>query len=68
MSLLLSRDMQNKYFFCYRNVKDLLAQELALCQPFLELQLCIVRSTSRQCFQALEAKKLLLFKVLFDKR
>lgn len=36
----------------------------ALCQPLLELQLCIVRSTSRQCSGSKEA---LLSKVLFDK-
>jgi len=33
MSLLLSWDMQNKHFLCYRNVKDLLAQEISI-SPF----------------------------------
>lgn len=30
MTLLHSWDMQNKHFLCYRNVKDLLAQELSV--------------------------------------
>lgn len=33
MSLLLSWDMQHKHFLCYRNVKDLLTQELSV-SPF----------------------------------
>lgn len=68
MSLLLSWDMQNKYFLCYRNVKDLLAQELSV-SPFWNSSFVLYVALHFVLYVALHvnAFRLLLFKVFFDK-